>query len=260
MRFMAIDRVSCASGLRAPSEMPGATRRLRISTIGLTVTRDRSPFSPPRHVIADSERAPGSAGPMSTPAVRATTAMAPAERSTAREVLRCVGSHAWSRSMASERWTATKARTDAAKTAAHTISSWPEPRTEQNTKIAVVAATASAVARRRWAAQSPNQAANHSASPAANWNPGSTSVGAMTTGYCSRATRSESAAASHVAVVGIPRKVVEGNRITPAATAAPPMARSTTIGAGARSRRLAMATAWAPSTNARSCPRKLQPM
>ena len=33
MRFMAIDSVSCASGPSAPSEMPGATRRLRSSVI-----------------------------------------------------------------------------------------------------------------------------------------------------------------------------------------------------------------------------------
>ncbi len=33
MRFIAIDSVSCASGLSAPSEMPGATRRLRISVM-----------------------------------------------------------------------------------------------------------------------------------------------------------------------------------------------------------------------------------
>ena len=33
MRFIAIDSVSCASGLSAPSEMPGASRRLRISVM-----------------------------------------------------------------------------------------------------------------------------------------------------------------------------------------------------------------------------------
>ncbi len=33
MRFMAMDSVSCASGLSAPSEMPGASRRLRISVM-----------------------------------------------------------------------------------------------------------------------------------------------------------------------------------------------------------------------------------
>jgi len=33
MRFIAIDSVSCASGLSAPSEIPGATRRLRISVM-----------------------------------------------------------------------------------------------------------------------------------------------------------------------------------------------------------------------------------
>ena len=33
MRFMAIDSVSCASGDSAPSEMPGATSRLRISVM-----------------------------------------------------------------------------------------------------------------------------------------------------------------------------------------------------------------------------------
>ena len=36
MRFIAIDKVSCASGLKAPREMPGETRRLRISVIDST--------------------------------------------------------------------------------------------------------------------------------------------------------------------------------------------------------------------------------
>src|SRR6476469_4874558 len=36
MRFMAIDKVSCASGPSAPSEMPGATRRLRSSVMDST--------------------------------------------------------------------------------------------------------------------------------------------------------------------------------------------------------------------------------
>ncbi len=41
IRFMAIDSVSCASGLRAPSEIPGATRRLRISVMLSTPRGDR---------------------------------------------------------------------------------------------------------------------------------------------------------------------------------------------------------------------------
>ena len=36
MRFMAIDSVSCASGDSAPSDMPGATKRLRISVMHST--------------------------------------------------------------------------------------------------------------------------------------------------------------------------------------------------------------------------------
>ncbi len=36
MRFMAIDSVSCAIGDSAPSEMPGATRRLRSSVMDST--------------------------------------------------------------------------------------------------------------------------------------------------------------------------------------------------------------------------------
>ena len=40
MRFMAMDRVSCASGLSAPSEIPGATSRLRSSVIDSTSSTD----------------------------------------------------------------------------------------------------------------------------------------------------------------------------------------------------------------------------
>ena len=36
IRFMAIDSVSCASGLNAPSEIPGDTRRFLISVIDST--------------------------------------------------------------------------------------------------------------------------------------------------------------------------------------------------------------------------------
>ncbi len=50
IRFIAIDSVSCASGLSAPSEIPGASRRLRISVmlstsstgIGATPSRRKS--------------------------------------------------------------------------------------------------------------------------------------------------------------------------------------------------------------------------
>ena len=40
IRFIAIDRVSCASGLNAPNEMPGDTSLLRISVILSTVSTE----------------------------------------------------------------------------------------------------------------------------------------------------------------------------------------------------------------------------
>ena len=43
MRFMAIASVSCASGDSAPSDMPGVTKRLRISVIALDLVDRRSP-------------------------------------------------------------------------------------------------------------------------------------------------------------------------------------------------------------------------
>ena len=64
MRFMAMDSVSCASGPSAPSDMPGATKRLRISVmlstssseIGCTASVRKSSRS--RSAIGGSRRTP----------------------------------------------------------------------------------------------------------------------------------------------------------------------------------------------------------
>ena len=47
MRFIAIDSVSCASGLSAPSEMPGASRRLRMAVM-LSTSSTGIATRPPR--------------------------------------------------------------------------------------------------------------------------------------------------------------------------------------------------------------------
>ena len=58
MRFMAIDSVSCASGDSAPREMPGATRRLRISVMLSTSSTGMgvNPVGPEVEQIAERDR------------------------------------------------------------------------------------------------------------------------------------------------------------------------------------------------------------
>ena len=66
MRFMAMDSVSCASGLSAPSEMPGATRRLRISVM-LSTSSIATGFAPSVRKSSRSRSATG--GSLRTPSV-----------------------------------------------------------------------------------------------------------------------------------------------------------------------------------------------
>src|SRR4051812_27663238 len=104
--------------------------------------------------------------------------------------------------------------------------------------MAAAGATDSTAARNRWAVQSGNHTAVHSASPAASWNPGSTTVGAITSGYRSRDSVTAVLTAVQVSPVGTPHQVVLGNRIQAAAIAPPTTAIGVTAHPGSRARRV----------------------
>ena len=105
-------------------------------------------------------------------------------------------------------------------------------------------ATDSAPARNRNADQSANHAAAHTATPAANWKPGSTGAGATTSLKRFQAWSSAVVAACHVSVVGRPKGVDDGSSSQDSTSTPPSTAMAAVSRGGKALRRHTAASPW----------------
>ena len=158
-----------------------STSRLRMSTSGLTVTRDWSPGVRCRHASIAFAPAPGTCGPTARPTPTARTpSSAPAPSNHRRPLGALPLTHRRPSSWRAVRWQRTK-RSTAPMNSAVVHARWSgAPSSAPNMNSTEAGATDSAVAQMRKADQSENHTAPQMASAAASWNPGRIGAGAST--------------------------------------------------------------------------------